>query len=55
MLGRGVSVIRGGSLIINLPGSPKAVRENLSSVAESLRHGLDILTGQAGECGSTDK
>jgi molybdenum cofactor synthesis domain-containing protein len=52
MLSRGVSVIRGGSLIVNLPGSPKAVRENLSSVAAGLRHGLDILTGWSGECGS---
>jgi molybdenum cofactor synthesis domain-containing protein len=51
MLSRGVSVIRSGSLIINLPGSPKAVRENLSGIAGSLRHGLDILTGQSGECG----
>jgi molybdenum cofactor synthesis domain-containing protein len=53
MLSRGISAIRGSSLIINLPGSPKAVRESLSSVTGSLRHGLDILTGQAGECGST--
>jgi molybdenum cofactor synthesis domain-containing protein len=54
MLSRAVSAIRGVSLIINLPGSPRAVKENLSSVIDSLRHGLDILTGGAGECGSTD-
>jgi len=45
MLSRAVSVIRGSTLIINLPGSPKAVRENLESVIGELRHGLDILTG----------
>lgn len=52
MLGRGVSVIRGETLIVNLPGSPKAVRENLESVLPFLDHGLDILTGKAGECGN---
>lgn len=51
MLGRGVSVIRNQTLIINLPGSPKAVRENLSFVLPSLEHGLGILKGTAGECG----
>ena len=51
MLSRGVSAIRGGSLIVNLPGSPKAARENLSFVIAELRHGLDILTGRDGECG----
>jgi molybdopterin biosynthesis enzyme MoaB len=50
MLGRGVSAIRGSSLIVNLPGSPRAVKENLSSVIDSLRHGLDILSGSATEC-----
>lgn len=51
MLSRGVSVIRGETLIINLPGSPKAVKENLSFVLNSLEHGLGILTGMDGECG----
>ena len=50
MLSRGVSVIRGQTLIINLPGSPKAVRENLEAVLPSLDHGLAILTARAGEC-----
>lgn len=50
MLSRGASVIRGSSLIINLPGSPKAVKENLEAVLPSLEHGLAILTGEAGEC-----
>lgn len=51
MLSRGASVIRGSTLIINLPGSPKAARENLEAVLPSLQHGLEILTGRSGECG----
>lgn len=50
MLGRAVAVIRGETLIVNLPGSPKAVRENLEYIISELRHGLDILTGRDGEC-----
>ena len=50
MLSRGVSVIRGQSLIVNLPGSPKGVRESLSAVIDTLGHGIRILRGQDGEC-----
>ena len=50
LLGRGVSVIRGGTLIVNLPGSPKAVRESLEFILGSLEHGLSILRGSASEC-----
>ena len=50
MLSRAVSVIRGNTLIVNLPGSPKAVRENLSYLISELQHGLDILTGRDGNC-----
>jgi molybdenum cofactor synthesis domain-containing protein len=50
MLSRGVSGIRGRCLIINLPGSPKAVEECLTYILPALRHGLDILTGAAAEC-----
>ena len=50
MLGRGVSVIRGTTLIINLPGSPKAVRESLGFIMDTLEHGLKILRGTASEC-----
>ena len=51
MLSRGASVIRNQTLIINFPGSPKAVKENLEAVLPSLEHGLAILTGNASECG----
>jgi molybdenum cofactor synthesis domain-containing protein len=51
MLSRGVSFIRKGTLIINLPGSPKGVKENLESVIGGLGHGIDILKGEASECG----
>ena len=50
MLSRGVSVIRGSTLIVNLPGSPKAVRECLGFLLKPLGHGIDILRGSAGEC-----
>ena len=52
VLSRGVSVIRNKSLIINLPGSPKAVKENLGFIMKPLKHGLDIMLGLDGECGS---
>ena len=52
MLSRGVSVIRRQTLIINLPGSPKAVKENLGFILPALGHGLDIMLGLDGECGS---
>ncbi len=50
MLSRGVSVIRKKTLIVNLPGSPKAVKESLGFILEGLEHGLGILRGSAGEC-----
>ena len=53
MLSRGVSVIRGGTLIVNLPGSPKAVKESLGFILNALDHGLRILRGSASECART--
>ena len=50
MLSRGVSVIRRQTVIVNLPGSPKAVRENLGYILDSLDHGIRILRGSASEC-----
>lgn len=55
MLSRGVSVIRGRTLIINLPGSEKAVAESLSFIMDSLEHGIRILRGTASECGAACK
>ncbi len=50
MLSRAVAGIRKNTLIVNLPGSPKAVRENLEFVIEDLKHGIEILKGSATEC-----
>ncbi|MCD8122514.1 MAG: MOSC domain-containing protein [Clostridiales bacterium] len=50
MLSRAVSGIRGKTLIVNLPGSPKAVTEALEYILPSLGHGLGILRGTEGEC-----
>lgn len=55
MLSRGVSVIRGGTLIINLPGSPKAAREILEYILPHLDHGIEILRGDAAECATTER
>lgn len=51
MLSRAASGIRKNSLIINLPGSPKGVRENLNAILPALVHGIEILKGEANECG----
>ena len=50
MLSRGVSVIRKQTVIVNLPGSQKAVRESLGYILDSLDHGIRILRGSASEC-----
>lgn len=52
MLSRAVSGIRKKTLIVNLPGSPKAVRESLEYILPALNHGLGILRGTDGECGN---
>lgn len=51
MLSRGVSVIRKKTLIINLPGSKKAVEESLSFIIDQLPHGLDTLRENTEDCG----
>lgn len=50
MLSRAASVIRGRTLIINLPGSPKAVAETLEYLLDILPHGLETLSGRTEDC-----
>lgn len=50
ILTRGIAGIRGNTLIINLPGSPKGASENLQVVLPALKHGIEILKGEASEC-----
>ena len=50
MLSRAQAGIRGGTLIVNLPGSPKAARENLEAVLPALAHGLEMLSGRPADC-----
>ena len=50
MLSRATAGIRGKTLIVNLPGSPKAVRESLEYIIAALAHGLEILSGEARDC-----
>ena len=50
MLSRGIAGIRENTLIVNLPGSPKAVRENLEYAIDAIIHGVKILKGDDAEC-----
>lgn len=50
MLSRAEAGIRGGTLIVNLPGSPKAAKECFLAVLPALSHGIEILQGKTGEC-----
>jgi molybdenum cofactor synthesis domain-containing protein len=51
MLSRAISGIRGNTLIINLPGSPKAVRESIEVVLPVLPHAVETLSGNTQNCG----
>ena len=51
VLSRAVSGIRGKSLIVNLPGSPKAVRESLEFILPVLSHAVEVLSGDTQSCG----
>lgn len=52
MLSRGVSVIHGRTLIVNFPGSPKAVRECMEILMPVLDHAVEVLRGTVSECAS---
>jgi molybdenum cofactor synthesis domain-containing protein len=52
MLSRAAAGIRKSTLIVNLPGSEKAVRESLAAILPALPHGVEILMGTASECAS---
>jgi molybdopterin adenylyltransferase len=52
MLSRAVSAVRKNTLIINMPGSPKACREHFAVIAPVLEHAIETLRGQAFECAS---
>ena len=53
MLSRGASVIRNRTLIVNLPGSVKAVNECIDFLQDALPHALALLRGDAGDCART--
>ena len=52
MLSRAVAVVRKQTLIINMPGSPKACREHFAVIAPALEHAVETLRGEAYECAS---
>lgn len=52
MISRAIVGIRGESLIVNLPGSPKGVRENLSVILPALTHAIEKIRGDQAECAS---
>jgi molybdopterin adenylyltransferase len=52
MISRAVAGIRKETLIVNLPGSPKAVRENLAVILASLPHAIEKIKGDPSDCGN---
>ncbi|TAN39660.1 MAG: MogA/MoaB family molybdenum cofactor biosynthesis protein [Nitrospirae bacterium] len=55
MLSRAVAGVRGGTLIINMPGSPKAIRECLEIVMEVIPHAVEKIRGSTEDCAVTEK
>jgi molybdopterin adenylyltransferase len=54
MLSRAVSAVRKKTLIVNMPGSPKACREHFAVIAPVLDHAIETLRGEAFECASPE-
>jgi molybdopterin adenylyltransferase len=54
MLSRAVAGVRGTALIVNLPGSPRAVKEGLEAILEVIPHAVDKIKGNAEDCARTD-
>lgn len=54
MLSRAVAAVRQNTLIINLPGSPKAVTESLEVIRPALSHAIETLRGESAECARRD-
>ena len=52
MLSRAVAGIRNRTLIINLPGSPRAVRENLGYIESAIHHAVDLINAEVTDCGA---
>ena len=50
MLSRGVAGIKGKTLIVNLPGSPKAVRDNLAVIIDVIPHAIEKIKGDSKDC-----
>lgn len=55
MLSRAQAGIRKKTLIVNLPGSPRAIRENLSPILPALEHGLEMLRGEKRDCAADER
>jgi molybdenum cofactor synthesis domain-containing protein len=55
MLSRAVAGMRGKTLIINMPGSPKACREHFAVIAPALEHAIETLRGEAFECAAPEE
>ncbi|MFQ5580056.1 MAG: molybdenum cofactor biosynthesis protein B [Nitrospiria bacterium] len=51
ILSRGIAGIRNNTLIVNLPGSPRAVRENFEILLPALPHAIEKMKGKGGDCG----
>ena len=54
MLSRATAAVRGRTLIVNMPGSPKACREHFAVIAPVLDHAIETLRGEAFECASPE-